>query len=142
MYYKGQGVRPDYLEALNWFKKAALQGHPLAQYNVGYMYEKGEGTPQDYVEAAKHYRQAAERGISWPSTTSATCMKRVRCVAGRSAGPDVVQSGGDPGGNQGQSGAGPGHRMDDIRADSRIPAPGARIQYFKTIETISVSDTA
>ena len=62
IYYKGQGVPPDYMEALNWFKKAALQGHPLAQYNAGYMYEKGEGTPQDYVEAAKYYRQAAEQG--------------------------------------------------------------------------------
>jgi len=62
IYYKGQGVPPDYPEAINWFRKAALQGHPLAQYNVGYMYEKGEGTSQDYVEAAKYYRQAAERG--------------------------------------------------------------------------------
>ena len=62
IYYKGQGVPPDYPEAINWFKKAALQGHPLAQYNAGYMYEKGEGTPQDYVEAAKYYRRAAERG--------------------------------------------------------------------------------
>jgi TPR repeat protein len=62
MYYLGQGVVRDYLEALGWFKKAALQGNPYAQYNVGYMYEKGEGTPQDYGEAAKYYRQAAERG--------------------------------------------------------------------------------
>ncbi len=62
IYYRGQGVRPDYQEALNWFKKAALQGHALSQYNAGYMNEKGEGTPQDYVEAAKYYRQAAEQG--------------------------------------------------------------------------------
>ncbi len=62
IYYSGQGGSRNYLEALNWFKKAALQGHPLAQYNAGYMYEKGEGTPQDYIEAAKCYRLAAERG--------------------------------------------------------------------------------
>jgi len=62
MYYLGQGVSRDYLEALDWFKRAALQGNPYAQYNVGYMYEKGEGTPQDYGEAARFYRQAAERG--------------------------------------------------------------------------------
>jgi TPR repeat protein len=62
IYYKGQGVQPNYPEALNWFKKAALQGHPLAQYNVGYMNEKGEGTPQDYAGAAKYYRQSAEQG--------------------------------------------------------------------------------
>jgi TPR repeat protein len=62
IYYMGQGVLRDYLEALAWFKKAALQNNPYAQYNVGYMCEKGEGTPQDYVEAAKYYRQAAQRG--------------------------------------------------------------------------------
>ena len=62
VYYSGQGVSRDYLEALNWFKKAALQNNVLAQYNVGYMCARGEGTPQDYVEAAKWYRQAAEQG--------------------------------------------------------------------------------
>jgi TPR repeat protein len=61
IYYKGQGVQADYLDALNWFKKAAGQGHSSAQYNVGYMNEKGEGTPQDYVEAAKYYHLAAEQ---------------------------------------------------------------------------------
>ena len=40
--YTGRGVPVDYAAALQWFKKAAHQGHPLAQYNVGYMYEKGE----------------------------------------------------------------------------------------------------
>ena len=62
IYYSGQGVTRDYLEALNWFRKAALQNNSFAQYNVGYMYAKGEGTPQDYVEAAKWYRQAAQQG--------------------------------------------------------------------------------
>jgi len=62
IYYSGQGVAIDYALALQWFKKAAFQGHSLAQYNVGYMYEKGEGTPQDYEESVKYYRQSAERG--------------------------------------------------------------------------------
>lgn len=62
IYYSGQAGPRDYVEALNWFKKAALQNNSLAQFNVGYMYEKGEGTSQDYVEAAKYYRQAANQG--------------------------------------------------------------------------------
>ncbi len=136
IYYKGQGVPPDYPEALNWFKKAALQGHPMAQYNAGYMYEKGEGTPQDYVEAAKYYRRAAERGNQLAQYNLGYMYEKGQGVSpDEVAGPDVVQSGGDPGGNQGQSGAGPYHRMDDPRADCRGPASGARIQDRRKIRS-------
>ena len=62
IYYKGQGVPRDYLEALNWFKKAALQNNSLAQFNAGYMYEKGEGIPQDYGAAKEWYEKAANQG--------------------------------------------------------------------------------
>jgi len=31
MYEKGIGVREDKGEAVNWYRKAARQGHPLAQ---------------------------------------------------------------------------------------------------------------
>jgi len=87
MYYTAQGVPVDYIEALNWFKKAALQGHPLAQYNAGYMYERGEGTPQDYAEAVKYYRQSAERGNRLAQYTLGNMYEKGQGVL-----PDEVQA--------------------------------------------------
>jgi len=87
MYYTGQGVLRDYLEALDWFRKAARQGNPYAQFNVGFMYEKGEGTPQDYVEAAKYYRQAAERGNRLAQYTIGYMYEK-----GQGVSPDEIQA--------------------------------------------------
>jgi TPR repeat protein len=61
-YYKGEGVKQDYTEAIKWFRKAADQGYAKAQLNIGWMYEKGEGVSQDYTEAMKWYRKAADQG--------------------------------------------------------------------------------
>ena len=33
----------DYPEAVRWYRKAAEQGEPKAQYGLGFMYTKGEG---------------------------------------------------------------------------------------------------
>ena len=38
MYYRGEGVPQDYSHAVSWFRKAAEQGHAVAQYNVGLMF--------------------------------------------------------------------------------------------------------
>ena len=54
----------DYEEAFRWFKAAAEQGFPGAQYYLGNMYSKGQGVPQDYKEAVRWYRQAAERRLA------------------------------------------------------------------------------
>ena len=35
IYVKGEGMPQDYSQALKWFRKAAEQGHPSAQYNLG-----------------------------------------------------------------------------------------------------------
>jgi TPR repeat protein len=35
MYKTGEGVKQDLPEALQWFKKAAVQGNAQAQYNIG-----------------------------------------------------------------------------------------------------------
>jgi hypothetical protein len=80
--YTGRGIPVDYAAALQWFKKAAHQGHPLAQYNAGYMYEKGEGMPQDYAEAMKYYRQSAERGNRLAQYTLGTMYERGQGVQG------------------------------------------------------------
>lgn len=43
MYFKGQGVPQDDVEAVKWWRLAAEQGHADAQYNLGVSYAKGKG---------------------------------------------------------------------------------------------------
>jgi TPR repeat protein len=62
LYDNGQGVPQDYVQAAQWYRKAAEQGFAAAQYNLAQMYIKGLGVPQDYLEAAQWDRKAAEQG--------------------------------------------------------------------------------
>jgi TPR repeat protein len=58
----GGGVVHGYAEALQWCRKAAEQGYPLAQIDLGRAYERGEGVPSDLATAKRWYRSAAELG--------------------------------------------------------------------------------
>jgi TPR repeat protein len=51
-----QGLKQDYAEAVEFYRKAANQGLAKAQFKLGWMYESGQGIPQDYAEAVKWYR--------------------------------------------------------------------------------------
>ncbi len=52
MYFFGDGVPLDDAEAVKWFRKAAMQGHTMAQRNLGSMYSGGgKGVRKDKVEA-------------------------------------------------------------------------------------------
>ena len=62
MYFTGDGVPADDVEAVRWFRLAAEQGDNTAQYNLGIMYANGEGVLKDDVQAAQWYRLAAEQG--------------------------------------------------------------------------------
>ncbi|MBI2881977.1 MAG: sel1 repeat family protein [Candidatus Tectomicrobia bacterium] len=61
MYYDGQGVPQDYVEAAKWFRKAADQGDAPAQYNLGWMYSNGWGVPLDFILAHMWMNLAASR---------------------------------------------------------------------------------
>lgn len=61
-YYGRNGKTQDYEEAVNWYNKAAEQGHAAALYSLGYCYENGEGVDLDEGEAFEWYLKAAERG--------------------------------------------------------------------------------
>ena len=63
MYYNGQGVRKDYAQAVQWYRKAAEQGIAQAQYNLGLMYAKGEGVRQNYKIAKEWFGKACDNGI-------------------------------------------------------------------------------
>ncbi len=62
MYSIGLGVPQDSKQAVTLFRKAAEQGHVLAQYELGIMYSKGLGVPQDSKQAVTWFRKAAEQG--------------------------------------------------------------------------------
>lgn len=62
VYYRGEGVPKDYMQAVKWYRMAADQGMPESQYMMGVIYDRGEGLPQDFAEAVAWYRKSAEQG--------------------------------------------------------------------------------
>jgi TPR repeat protein len=50
-YATGEEVKQDYAEAVNWFTRAAEQGHVNAQAMLGAYYGVGRGVPQDLNKA-------------------------------------------------------------------------------------------
>ena len=62
MYYHGEGVPEDKVEAVKLWRKAAEQGHAHGQHTLGGMYANGEGVPEDDVEAYAWYSVAATNG--------------------------------------------------------------------------------
>ncbi|KAF9079355.1 hypothetical protein BGX23_004275 [Mortierella sp. AD031] len=62
MYRNGHGVQLNSLAAMEWYLKAADQGHAIAQCNLGLMYSRGDGISPDYSLAMVWYRKAADQG--------------------------------------------------------------------------------
>ena len=62
MLAQGSGVLQDFKEAVEWYRKAAEQGHGDAQLYLGNMYKNGYGVPEDLKAAVKWYRKSAEQG--------------------------------------------------------------------------------
>lgn len=62
LYYFGQGVEQDDVQAKEWWEKAAELGDAAAMSNVGVLYEYGEGVEWDYAQAVEWYEKAAELG--------------------------------------------------------------------------------
>ncbi|KAF9901474.1 hypothetical protein EC991_006092, partial [Linnemannia zychae] len=64
IYYYGKGAQQDYQSAMEWYIKAANQGHAEGQNSIGFMYHNGQGVPQDYAAAIEWYRKAADQGLA------------------------------------------------------------------------------
>lgn len=62
MYEKGQGVTLNLNEATKWYRLAADQGHPTAQFNLGAMYDNGRGVPRDDVLAHMWFSLSVAQG--------------------------------------------------------------------------------
>lgn len=58
----GEGAAQDYVQAAEWYRKAADQSHSTAQFNLGMMYANGQGVARDYAQSAMWYGKAAKQG--------------------------------------------------------------------------------
>ena len=58
LYYGGN----DTAQAIGWFRQAAAQGYPSAEFQMGQLYDFGFGVVQDDREALGWYRKAADHG--------------------------------------------------------------------------------
>ncbi len=58
----GAGAAQDYLQAADWYRKAAAQDHLLAQFNLGVMYANGQGVAKDVAESLVWFGRAANLG--------------------------------------------------------------------------------
>ena len=63
-YLLGNGTKMDEGAAMQWFRKAAVQGYSAAQNDLGNCYVNGRGVVKDEVEAIKWYRKAADHGYA------------------------------------------------------------------------------
>ena len=59
MYASGRYVPRNMNKAFKWWKKAAEQGHPVAQYNLGLMYEHGTVVTKNTKKALEWYEKSA-----------------------------------------------------------------------------------
>ena len=60
-YHDGIGVDQDKELAFDWIKRAAAQGHPVAQTKLAQMLEVGDGCDEDLEQAEQWYLKAAEQ---------------------------------------------------------------------------------
>lgn len=68
IYQRGKGVNSNDAKAAEWFRKAAIAGHPMAQYELGMLYEGGSefsnGPKKDRVKAKEWFLKAAKQGYA------------------------------------------------------------------------------
>ena len=57
-----EGTTQSFSQASEWYRKAAEQGHALAQFNLGVMYSRGQGFERDRKLASFWITKAAQRG--------------------------------------------------------------------------------
>ena len=62
MYFNGDGLPKDDVEAAKWFRKASERGYPAGQVMLRVMCSNSEEVPKDTREAVKWFRKAAEQG--------------------------------------------------------------------------------
>ena len=62
LYADGRGVRPDPVQAFQWFGAAALRGNRRAMHFLAIAYAEGIGTTKNLPEAARWFERSATLG--------------------------------------------------------------------------------
>jgi septal ring-binding cell division protein DamX len=62
LFWTGQGVQQDTIEAASWLNLAARMGHPGAQNKMAFLYSSGQGVMQSDFKALKWWQLAANQG--------------------------------------------------------------------------------
>ena len=73
--------------AIEWFTRAAEQGHAGGQHDLGVMYIKGQGVAQNYEMALEWFTKSAEQGGA-----EAQAALGVMYFAGKGTGQDVTEA--------------------------------------------------
>lgn len=60
--FASEGTPQDYVQAAVCYRKAADQGHSLAQFNLGVMYAQGQGIARDEAQSVVWFDKAARGG--------------------------------------------------------------------------------
>ncbi len=63
LYKDGIGVSQDFVKAMKWLQKAAVQDSAdayKAQYHLGSMYENGQGSERNFFKAVEWYKESAD----------------------------------------------------------------------------------
>ncbi|KAG0061152.1 hypothetical protein BGZ90_003700 [Linnemannia elongata] len=58
---------------MEWYLKAAHQGHAQSQHNIGALYCHGQGVPQDDSQATEWFLRAAKQGLVISQATIGYC---------------------------------------------------------------------
>ncbi len=83
--YGNDGVTQNQEEAVGWYRRAAEQGYPGAQFNMGSCYQLGEGVKEDKGQAVYWYRRAAIQGDADSQYMLGLCYARGEGVATNSS---------------------------------------------------------
>lgn len=71
LYFRGIGVQQNFLEAIEWYKRAAMGADATSQFRLGLMYARGLGIEQDQQEALLWMKKASRQGH--PAATLFLC---------------------------------------------------------------------
>lgn len=76
----GTAAERDIVKAVEWYRRAAVQGHAKAQNNLASCYYHGEGVPENLVEALKWFAIAAKGGSEKAKKTIALLKETTKII--------------------------------------------------------------
>ena len=138
---RADGVPQNDSTAVEWYRKAADQGHASAQSKLGWMYAQGRGVEQSDALAAEWYRKGAAQGeASAQNNLGLDLPERPRRRAERGARRRLVPEGRRPGQASAQDNLGGDvregrRRRQGLRACPRVVSKGrgpGRSRWRKT----------